>query len=534
MELLWPAQPRARVERVLVGLACLLLVIALYQVARRVVFPWDLYIWSESPFMTNMLKITSGESAFDKPEDANSWVYAPGLEYLCFAILRPLGLSLDVRACRVIVVALGLLAAWAGMRASTRLYRLFDERPSEEPPLVYRAFAFATMAILVLRNFTSDVCHPDNAFAAHAMVTLLLCLRAFEVPTLRRLLGACAFSALGIAFKQTAAFGFVGVAALFFVFGRRRWSLGARLAGVGLGAVIEGGIVAAFMSHPNSKFFLFELLAKHGAGSYRFADMMRACFTYPHFALSIALLCFAVLRVVTLPRDGVVLVVWLALGAETLASIASYLKVMGAWNNLGIVCLWGFVVTLPVLWRTLSETAAQKAFAPMALAAGSLLLLLCAMIPLKQPPTPAQYAYGENLEARIRADVREGRRVLLPHGTMPLVRAGMKDIPFDRSNTVLELNMALLPDVAKTKWRIEHHHYDRIYMLAADFYGAPACNAIQKHFREVEVLPGDQTPAFLDDYLSGYQNFMRAPLRVMEWAGDGYEAPDRPYACDVP
>jgi hypothetical protein len=81
-----------------------------YLVARRVVFPWDLYLWSESPFMTNMMKISAGESAFDPPADANSYVYAPGLEYLSFALLRPVSLQLDVRACRVVSILAGLAA----------------------------------------------------------------------------------------------------------------------------------------------------------------------------------------------------------------------------------------------------------------------------------------------------------------------------------------------------------------------------------------------------------------------------------------
>lgn len=523
-ELLWPAQPRARVERVLLGLACFLLAIALYQIARRVVFPWDLYIWSESPFMTNMLKITSGESAFDKPEDANSWVYAPGVEYLCFAILRPLGLSLDVRACRVIVVGLGLLAAWAAMRSSTRLYRLLAGR-AEAPP-TYRVFAFVTMTLLIFRNFTSDVCHPDNAYAAHAMITLLLCVRAFEKPTLKRALIAAAFSGCGIVFKQTAAAGIVGVATLFFVVGHGRWSLGARIATVATGGAVAGASLFALRSHPHSKFFLFDLLSRHAVMPSRAVELLRVGNAYPHLTLLFLMTCFAVMRVVgheeapatPKPRFGTstFLVVWAALATETLLSLASYVKVMGAWNNFGIICLWATVLVLPVMFHLLEDRAAAKAHGGMALVAGALAALLLCLVPLKAPPTPKQYAYGERLEAHLRDDLAAGRRPLLPHGTLPLLRAGARSIPLDRSNSVLELNSGELGELAGTRARLEGHHYDRIYMLAADFYGGAINEAITQNFHEIEVLPGDETQPH-DDYLTGYQNFMRVPVRVMEW-----------------
>jgi hypothetical protein len=37
-------------------------------VARRAMFAWDLLLWSESPFMTNMLKLRAGQAVFTAPD----------------------------------------------------------------------------------------------------------------------------------------------------------------------------------------------------------------------------------------------------------------------------------------------------------------------------------------------------------------------------------------------------------------------------------------------------------------------------------
>ena len=59
--------------------------------------------------MTNMLKLDQHQPIFTSPADANSFIYSPGLEYICLVLLKPLGLHLDIRFCRAVNVGLGLL-----------------------------------------------------------------------------------------------------------------------------------------------------------------------------------------------------------------------------------------------------------------------------------------------------------------------------------------------------------------------------------------------------------------------------------------
>ncbi len=134
-EWLWPADAQARVKRALVALVGMMFAVLAYQVFRRIVFPWDLYIWSESPFMTNMMKLATASSVFDGPSEASSWVYSPGLEYVCFALLRPVGLHLDVRACRAVNVIIGLGGSYFAAKCSSMLLGLLDgARPAALAP----------------------------------------------------------------------------------------------------------------------------------------------------------------------------------------------------------------------------------------------------------------------------------------------------------------------------------------------------------------------------------------------------------------
>jgi len=46
-----------------------------YHTLHVVAFGWDTLLWSESPFMTNLLKIDRGVPVYGPPGDANSYVY---------------------------------------------------------------------------------------------------------------------------------------------------------------------------------------------------------------------------------------------------------------------------------------------------------------------------------------------------------------------------------------------------------------------------------------------------------------------------
>jgi hypothetical protein len=454
----------------------------LYELARRVVFPWDYYIWSESPFLTNLLKISNGQSLFGDPRDVNAYVYAPGPEYVTYALLRPLSLQLDVRACRVVSVLVGLGAAYLGSRGSR--------------------LALLAFALVLFKNFTFDVCHPDNFYAAHAGATFVLCALASSRESFRLALAAVVVAALGVLAKQSAALSCAGVLTALLVLHGRAWGLRRSLALGATAAAVLGAALALLLHDARARFFLFELVNDRPLELFRARWLVNDVVFVPHRAILVAAAAVVWMR----GGDRAERAAWLALGAEVAPSLLAYFKTTGTWNNLGIVDYWLALLVIPSLWRLVDVRAA---------AGGALLLLLVAAFPTKLAPSPGQYAYGRALDERLGADLAAGRRVLLPHGTMPLLRAGSRDVPLDRAATSNELTLAGKSALGGTRARIEEQHYDRIY-LVVPAYPKDVLDAIEATYRETERLPGDATPHVDDEYYTGYQGFLHEPVRVME------------------
>jgi hypothetical protein len=116
------------------------------------------------------------------------------------------------------------------------------------------------------------------------------------------------------------------------------------------------------------------------------------------------------------------------------------------------------------------------------------LALLVTLCPVKLPPTPAMYAYGEALDSAIQADVAAGRHVLLGHGTMPLIRAGLTAPPLDRANSALEMlagGRGL--DLKAMVGRFRDRAYDRIYVNTG-WYGMTKA-AINSAYHETDTIP---------------------------------------------
>ncbi len=503
-----------RVKHALVALVAVMFAVLAYQVVRRIVFPWDLFIWAESPFMTNMMKLATANGAFDAPSDASSWVYSPGLEYVCFALLRPVGLHLDVRACRAVNVVLGIGGSFFAAKCSSMLLALLDgDRREASRPRIFGWFAFGLIALVTFRSFTADVCHPDNLFIAHAMLGLYLCLRAVTSCSYRLAILAVAWSALGVLTKQTAAFGVVGVSILFLFVHRDRWSLAPRALLPAVGAVVAAAAGGLLLSSESSRFHLVAVLAHHAVHWDRLLEIMRIGSYYPHVTVLVVAAIVALTQLLGMRRPGVFtfLACWLALGAEVVPALGSFLKQMGQWNNLTIVEVWLAVPTLPAFWIAIKRPSASLSAA---LPAATLVLLTLLLVPLKARPTAEQWRFGETLDRLVAEDVRAGRRVLLPHGTTPLLRAGIREAPLDRANSFLELRQAQVDALAGTRERIEHRHYDAIYLFVSDYYGQEIADAIERNYREVQLVRGVDTP-IRHDYVAAEWDYMAADVRVM-------------------
>ena len=243
--------------------------LAIQQLANRIPYKWDLYIWSESPFLTNMLKIDAGQSIYSSPEQVNSFVYSPGLEYVTYALLKPIGRQLDIRYCRVVSIGFVVLAALAFMRCSVMLAReVFSGARSRWFPPLSAALFF----LVIYHNCTSDVTHPDNMHICHLAVTLMLTFEAIRRPSPRRAATAVLFASLAVLVKQTAAFSVVGVAVALVAFAPRRLRTASWL--VPLAAVGSMAALVCLWSMGEAKFYTFDVLSSHGIQKERISKLL--------------------------------------------------------------------------------------------------------------------------------------------------------------------------------------------------------------------------------------------------------------------
>jgi hypothetical protein len=456
----------------------------------RVQFPWDLYMWPESPFMTNMLKLELGQPLFGPPADGNSFVYSPGLEYLTYAVLKPLGLHLDIRYCRVVNVAVGVMAAVLSGLALRRAVQFVV------PENQFRGLALlggGLAALVIFKNFTADVTHPDNLVMLHTAGVFLLTLWAWREKKFSVALIAMLFAGLGVFAKQILALAFLGPALVFVRFnpwGWRRW----------LVLVLTGGL-SAFAAltvmtwSPDAKFYLLKLLPSQGIHLTRFYWMTIDLVTADRaFLLMLGLIAVGLLwRAGRSGREY--LQFCMAIGFfSVLPNMASYVKTMGIWNNLIIFQLWLLLLAWPALawWLTHGSPKTEAGNTDRALFNWLVVTLLVTFVLLLFPPkTPAHrdmHAACAEIQSMVDADLAAGRKVLIGHGMMYLLRAGSREVPRDRANSILELKAAGMQDLLEFPERIRKRHYDRLYLTLEHWFPPEYIAEVERHYEVVAVV----------------------------------------------
>jgi len=104
------------------------------------------------------------------------------------------------------------------------------------------------------------------------------------------------------------------------------------------------------------------------------------------------------------------------------------------------------------------------------------------------PAAPGDYAYCRAVEKKMKADLAAGRKILLSNGTMFLIRSGYKGVPLDRGNSILELRCGQQDHLSAMSSRIKEHHYDRLYMIAENWYGKKIQKDISDHYIEIDRI----------------------------------------------
>lgn len=472
-------------------------------VALRVQYPYDHLIWSESPFLTNMLKLHNGVELYGPPADASSFVYSPGLEYLCYALLSPFGLHLDVRACRVVNVAVGasaIIAASAFMMS--QVTAMSTALAGRAAPAVDRAvlavLVTAVSTLLLLKNFTFDVCHPDNLHALHLAGGIALAHRAMQKTSFRLAVATAALLGLGVVLKQTCALGGAGVALYLALWGRRHW--GWKKAALVLVAVtVTTGLGGAWLliHHEHGRFWLLDTLMRHTKYTTKLDYLFGFEATKLHRAPLWLGAAFVALRGLFHDDDRLrnATGLWLFAGIFGAApALSAYMKEFGLYNNLVVVDLWAAMLVVPTLITFAHRQLEHRPLrTPGLVAAGALALVVLGLYPVKRAPRGGHSRYGRELEAALRADIEAGRRVLVAHGTAAWIRAGLRTVPLDRSNSVFELVAARHDELAHTDRRLASRHYDRIY-VGWPAYGDRIDDVLHANYTAIESISPVRLP----------------------------------------
>ncbi len=482
-------------------MAFLFVAILVVQISLRIVFPWDMYSWPESPFLTDMLKLDHGQSIYGPPGDGNSAVYSPGLAYLTHALLKPFGLELDIRYCRLVTVSLGLLAAVCASGVMIRFLRKLDL--AEKPRWLF-ATTLAIACLAVAKNPLADVPHPDNLHALHLLAVFWLCYTAVETRRFDFAVYAVILAGLGVLTKQTNALCFLGPMLAFALL--RPWGLGRWCALLTLGGVVLAGALYLLWLPQYARFYTFDLLRSQGIYWHQLRRL-------PVFLLTVdrGLFVLAPVAVLGLWRAGMAgrryLVCWAGVGFfSVLPNLSAYLKVNGTWNNLNLFEIWGVLVVWPFVLVLLNRVrnpeprpgmdSSPYARGLLATHLPKLVLVVFALylLPTKLPMRSVHYQFCRDLEAAVRRDVLAGRKVLVSHGTEFLIRAGATEIPKDRSNSLLEYNAANAISFSEMPMRIRARYYDRIYLVMGNWYGKDLLQEINQNY-EVESLLAEPSPA---------------------------------------
>lgn len=482
-----------RFFRLLVSFTVILYLLALVaEMGLRVAFPWDLLDWPESPFLTDMMKLSHHLPIYSAPANLNSFVYSPGLEYLTFALLKPFDLALDIRCCRLVSVAVGMLAAAVGVLP---MRRLVQSLISPAPPKSFWLVSWGALWLVLSTNFLSDTPHPDNIHALLALTVFWLCFTAVETGRFGWALMTMGVAGLGVFTKQTGAVCFLGPALVFALlnpWGWRRWCVL-----VMLGVAVLGISLYLLWLPEYGRFFTLDLLSHQPIHTYKLLDIIHWLFASRRGMLA----CLAAMAVLGLWHvNGSCrryLICWCSVGffAVTPNTLA-YIKAMGATNNLCLfeiwmfLLAWPFLVALPGLSLAGGGGAIREGLPPAwKQRAIKTVLLLCmggyilALMPLKPVPSDAEYKHCLHIEANLHRDLQAGRKVLVPEGASYLIHCGITQPPLDRSNSALEIRYGnRLELLSEMKARIAAHYYDRIYLMWGEWYGTNMLGEIDRSY----------------------------------------------------
>jgi len=423
----------------------------------------DLTIWSESPALTNLLKLHNGDKFYGPLAEVNSYSYSPGLELTQYALLRPFHGELSLRAHR----ALGSLWQLASAFVLTRaLWPWLREQL--ELPLGKVAFPtlFCGLACLSMASLLAPHVHPDHWLLLVFSGALALCVRR-EPFTRKDDWWLVCLPVFATVFKLTGAgigFGLV-LAAVF----ERRFRALLPLALGGALALLTIPLFNATLG--NFSAYAIVLQASHPIEWFRWRDLPHSPAALMLAVTSIALVLGAIERR-TDPRVRAATRVLLLTVGFGLTAIIAYLKRGGREHNLMPFLVGGAVAFLVLVSHDKGSEAPVRRRSALS-SEPPLIALLWLALTVAWPKSPVMGDARASLVALHEREVRFVRELSasgkkpLTQGMAAWIESGRRDVPRDRLSSATELDLGHSPALAACEARLANGAYDGLFVSAS-------------------------------------------------------------------
>ena len=490
------------------GLAALLVAAVLlvgsylYWASSALFYRADILIWSESPFVNDILKLRLGRPLYGSPADLDSFFYTPGSQLLTYLLAGAAGHSASIPAYRVIQLLYAAGAALLAARCVLRVRQLSAAHSGQEDRLVVPALWAAVLFLCATNASTNPFAFLLHNDGLSVLVSAAAYLLLLEYAATRRrwlIVAMAAVPAAGFLVKQSLGIwaplyglyllAFDGPRPL-----RRVLGFGALSAAL-LGTAYGSG---RLLWGADFHYWVFQGMGNHSVSPLRALQHVLDAWAY--FAAGLA----GGIVIGTTRTSSRLLGAWLVwlllmLAEAYTSGIAWMLNHMGPGSLVAGVWL---CAALTALWPGGDRTEARSPLAWLrAAAAVAIAVLLGSGLSLVRLPERALPADAQRYAAAIEGEFAglPPQSVLLDAGTWVYLGPGV--VMRDRSAAVGELGISEVGDFSGILERLRGRYYARVLARSINSDQFPYDHGIWRrssgirralldNYRVVRVIPG--------------------------------------------
>lgn len=438
-----------------------------YRAGFYVFFPADIFIWSESEFVNDILKFREGYPIFSAQVNNESFHYPPGTQLLTYFGAWVAGQPGSIPAYRIMQVVYTLLAAIVAFFCCRRLVETVVGKYSKIlASRLWGAVWLVGLFLIATNALTNPFVHllHNDALAQLVMIAAFWLLVEYETSRDKRIWWLMALiPGIGFWVKQSLIIWAVLYPAYLLIFLRPR----SIRKSFGLAVAASGGIlislaVGNFLWHEHFTYWIFTVLGAHGVSPLRSFQHLLDVWVY----FAVGLLGGLVLMQFDESKKlfGLWLVWLLVIAVETYTSGVAWML-----NHIGPGCLlagvW-FWAALAIVWTKYLDSTLNGGNAKAWLRAGVATAAVCLLfnglavvrVPVQPFDRPDAERYVREIENEFGGLPTE--TVLLDFGTWVYLPDGI--VMKDRAPTIGERGYSQTGDFSGVLQRLEQKHYRKI------------------------------------------------------------------------